>query len=396
MSLPLSGYRVLDLSRRAPGQFCTWILADMGADVLRIEEPTPRVRADVAASELDTPAEARALACDSLNRNKRSIALNLKAAAAQAVLHKLCAGADVLIESFRPGVAVRLGADYSTVSAINPRIVYCSLSGFGQGGPYSGLPGHDLSYQALAGALGLSGPAAAPPTTPPSLLGDFAAGGMHAALGIVMALLARQHDGRGQQIDCAMTDGIVALLGADYSDYFAGGQVPAPGGGMFTGGSPAYQSYRTQDGRYISIACNDAPFFARLCGLLELEEFLPHRRDAARYPEMQARFAERFATRTQAEWWQLFQVHDICGAPVYTLAQACEDPHLQARRNFISILHPELGAVRQVAPLLRLSAAAAEFRTFAPRVGEHTCEILHSLGYSEIEIAALRQAQAIG
>ena len=395
MTLPLDGYRVLDLTLRAPGPFCTWILGDMGADVVRIEEPVSRLRAERSPDDDDPLVVERRAAHDVLGRNKRSMALNLKDPDAREVFYKLCSTADVVIEGFRPGVVARLGVDYDTVRAINPRIVYCSLSGFGQTGPYKGLPGHDINFVALAGALGIIGPAGGPPVPPSNLVGDFAAGGMQAAIGILVALLARERSRRGQHVDVAMADGVVALMAMAYSAFFASGEAPGTGETAFTGMAPFYQVYLTKDDKYISVGCNESWFYENLCRLLELEEYLPCQQSAEKWPEIKAAFAEKFRARTRDEWWRLFQERDVCGAPVYGLDEAPDDPQFRERGIFVEVEHPTLGLVRQVGVPTRLSETPGSVRSLAPRVGQHTDAILAGLGYSEERIQALRASGAI-
>ncbi len=395
MTLPLEGYRVLDFSLRAPGLFCSWILGDMGADVIRIEEPVSRLRAERTPDDDPPDIQERRSAHDVLNRNKRSICLNLKDESAREIFYKLCAGADVVLEGFRPGVMGRLGVDYETLSKINPGIIYCSLSGFGQTAPYRALPGHDINYIALAGALGMIGPEGGPPVPPSNLLGDMAGGSMQAAISILMALLARERTGKGQFIDVAMTDGVVGLMASIYSGYFDSGQAPQTGQTVFTGAAPYYQVYLTKDNKYISVGCVESWFFENLCRLLEMEEFIPHQQSPQKWPEMKSRFAERFKTRTRSEWWQLFQERDICGAPVYSLDEAPEDPQFKERGVFLDLPHPTLGIVRQAGMFSRLSETPGQVRTFAPKVGQHTEEVLTDLGYTPQRVQELRAAGAI-
>ena len=382
---------MLDLTLRAPGPYCTWILGDLGADVLRVEEPHSRAREDTG----DAAEEMRRAAHDVLGRNKRSLALNLKTAEAQEIFHRLCVEADAVIEGFRPGVVQRLGVDYETLRSINPRIIYCSLSGFGQTGPYRGLPGHDINYIALGGALGITGHSVGPPAIPANLLADFAGGGMQAAIGVLVALLHRERTGEGQQIDVAMSDGVVALMATAFSDYFATGEAPRPGETRLTGALPYYQSYLTKDGRYLSVGCLEPWFFDNLCRLLDLNEFLPHQHDPEQWQAMRRQFAERFRSRTRDEWWELFKEHDICGMPVLRLDEAAADPQLQARGMVLDLPHPALGSVRQVGIAPKFSLTPGAVRRLAPTVGEHTDEVLDALGYSAGQVQELRAAGVI-
>src|SRR3990170_5987445 len=271
--MALEGIRVLDLTRLAPGPYCTMLLGDLGADVIVVEEP-PGVgrRFDAGMSE-------RATAFNALGRNKRSIGLNLKDERAREVFYRLAEKADVVLEGFRPGVVKRLGVDYETVSARNPRIVYCSLSGYGQTGPYAGLVGHDINYIGLGGALGAIGWPGTPPAIPLNVIADFAGGGLYAAFAILAAVIARQTTGRGQWVDMAMSDGVTSLLTFIAQQHFGAGHVVKPGVDLLNGGSPAYCVYETADGKWLSIGCLEPWFWSELCQALSCEEYTSHQMD---------------------------------------------------------------------------------------------------------------------
>ena len=263
MAMALDGIKVLDLSRLAPGPYGSMLLADFGADVTLVEA-VPGVSAKLGAGpSADPEAAKRAAAYNALGRGKRSIALNLKNDAAREVFYELVRGADVVLEGFRPGVVNRLGVDYETISAINPRIVYCSLSGFGQTGPYSNLVGHDINYISIGGALGVIGRPGAAPAIPVNLLADFAGGGLMAAFAICAALLAREHTGRGQAVDIAMSDGVLSLMTQAMTGFFSTGQPLRPGEGFLTGARPWYDTYRCSDDRWFSIGSIEPPFLRR-------------------------------------------------------------------------------------------------------------------------------------
>ncbi|TMB70822.1 MAG: CoA transferase, partial [Chloroflexi bacterium] len=278
--MPLEGIRVLDLTRQAPGPYCTMLLGDLGADVIIVEEaPGAGRRMEMGMSE-------RTQAFWALNRNKRSVGLNLKDSRGREAFLKMAEKVDVVIEGFRPGVVRRLGVDYDAVSARNPRIIYCSLSGYGQSGPYAGLVGHDINYISIAGALGMIGTPGSPPAIPMNLIADFAGGGLYAAFSILAAVIARERTSRGQYIDIAMSDGVTSLLAFPASQYFAAGLVPKPGNEMLNGGAPYYAVYETSDGKWLSIGCIEPWFWSELCKALGCEDYIPQQMNREKHPEI--------------------------------------------------------------------------------------------------------------
>lgn len=396
MVLALEGITILDLSRYGPGHYATMLLADLGADVIKVEQPGERLRAAFAQSRHGTQDEERIAAYNAQNRNKRSLYLNLKVGGAREVFYQLCRRADVLFEGNRPGVAKRLGIDYQTISRVNPRMVYCSLSGYGQEGPYKLVSGHDLDYIAVAGALGITGEPGRRPTFPANLLADYAGGGMHAALGILAALMARGRTGRGQYVDIAMTDGVLSLMNAELSRYFSTGQVPQRGETTLTGSSPVYNVYETKDGKYIAIASLEPWFWENLCRALGHEEFIPYEfARGEKREEVFSAFRKVFATRTRDEWFEYLKDKDVCVAPVYTLDEVCSDPQVLHREMVVEVEHPKFGKVKQLGISVKLSETPGGVRRFAPFPGQHTREILLSLGYTEEAIEKLRKEGAI-
>jgi crotonobetainyl-CoA:carnitine CoA-transferase CaiB-like acyl-CoA transferase len=396
--LALEGIRVLDLSRLAPGPYCSMLLADMGADVLLVEEPlgTGDAPGRAARRLLERDVSERAMVFNALSRNKRSIALNLKNEAARRVFHKLIARADVVLEGFRPGVVKRLGADYGTVSRINPRIVYCSLSGYGQSGPYAGLVGHDINYISIAGALGMIGWPGMPPAIPLNVIADFAGGGLYSAFAILAAIIARERAGRGQYVDMAMTDGVLSLLAGAVSQYFASGVAPRPGQSFLNGGVPFYCVYETSDGQWLSIGCLEPAFWEALCRALGREDFIPYQMNADKHAEMFAYFRQEFKTRTRDEWFEYLRQFDICVGPVYGLEEVFHDPQVRARDMVVELEHPTVGKVQQVGVGAKLSETPGSVRSLAPRRGQHTEEVLLDLGYSRRQIEELRADGAVG
>ena len=391
--LPLEGIRVLDLSRLAPGPYCSMLLADVGADVLLVEEPLGtggRLTGSAARRMLDRDVSERAMAFDALSRNKRSIALNLKTEDARNLFYRLAERSDVVLEGFRPGVVKRLGVDYETLSGISPRLIYCSLSGYGQDGPYAGLVGHDINYIAIGGALGMIGWPGSPPAIPLNILGDFAGGGLYSAFAILVAVIARERTGRGQCVDMAMTDGVISLLAGAMSLYFASGAVPKPGQSFLNGAAPFYHVYETADGRWLSIGCLEPWFWEALCRALGCEHYIPLQMAADRFPEMFEFFRRTFKTKTRDEWFQYLSQFDICVGPVYSLDEVCQDPHVQARQMVVEVEHPTFGKVRQVGVGAKLSETPGSVRSLSPRRGQHTDEVLRDLGFSPQQIEELR------
>lgn len=386
--MALEDVRILDLSRLAPGPFCTMLLGDLGADVLLIEPPPqklPPMSAVPPGSE----------AYNALARNKRSIILDLRDGEAREAFLTLAQSADVVLEGFRPGVVKRLGVDYDTVSARNPRIVYCSLSGYGQTGPYSGLVGHDINYISVGGALGMIGWPDEPPAIPMNIIADFAGGGLHAAYAILAALYARERTGRGQYVDIAMSDGVLYLLANAASSYFATGRIPEAGATILNGSAPNYNVYRCKDGGWISLGSLEPHFWANLCRVMERQDLIPHQYDGEKRDEVFAHLRERFKTKTRDEWFEILKQTDICAAPVYRLDEALSDPHNLAREMAIDVADGERGRVRQIGIGTKLSDTPGSVRSTAPAPGQHTDEVLASIGYDGGRIAALRQRGAV-
>ena len=392
--LPLEGIKILDLSRLAPGPFCSMLLGDVGADVLLVEAPAEGKMAATAVFSRGADAEKQA-AYNLMGRNKRSIVLNLREQEARDIFYRLADEADVVLEGFRPGVVKRLGVDYDTLRTKNPRLVYCSLSGFGQTGPYANLVGHDINYISIGGALGMIGWPDEPPAIPMNVIADFAGGGLHAAFGILAALHARERSGKGQLVDIAMSDGVLYLLAQTISGYFANGRVPERGDTVLNGAVPAYNVYQCKDGGWISLGSLEPHFWANLCKVMGREDFVPHQYDGAKRDEIFAHFRAHFMTRTRDEWFELLKQTDICAAPVYALDEALKDPHNLARNMVLEVEHPELGTLRQVGIGTKLSETPGAVRAAGPVPGEHTDDVLASIGCDAARIAALRERGAV-
>ena len=385
----LEGIRIIDMARLGPGPHCSQILADMGADVIRVEAPDPK-EGPRAGRMIKLPGDA------AIRRNSRSISLNLKTEEGKQVFFKLAATADVITEGFRPGVVTRLGVDYEAVTAVRPQIVYASLSGYGQEGPYSSYVGHDINYQGITGMLDMTGERDGPPMIPGNTIADNAGGGMNAAISILAALLSRERTGTGQYIDMAMVDGLVTMMFFPIEEHLTTGTLPHRSGTITTGLYPWYSIYETKDGRYVSVGAIEPWFYENLCRLLEREELIPHQYgDDAKQQEVFAAFREAFLTKTRDEWVELLMPGETCVGPVLAIDEVVKDPHLRHRKMIVDIEEEGGGTRTQVGIMAKLSETPGRIRTPGPEVGQHTPEILSELGYDEPAIASLRRSEAI-
>ncbi|MEA1958340.1 MAG: CaiB/BaiF CoA-transferase family protein [Chloroflexota bacterium] len=391
--MALEGIKIVDLTRLGPGPFCTMLLGDMGADIIKIEAAGGRASMTIETMEDETAERRRAFNVE--GRNKRAIGLNLKTDEAKEIFYKLVKDADVVVEEFRPGVLKRLGCDYETISKINPRIILCSITGFGQDGPYALLPGHDLNYISIGGAQSMIGPRNGPPVMTLNLIGDYSGGSFQAALGVCMALLARERTGKGQHVDISMTDGVVSLMHGEAAGYFDTGHIPTRGDMLVIGGAPFYAVYETKDGKYITIGALEPWFWANLCELIDRQDLLMEEWNHEKWPQMAGEFEEIFKTKTRDEWVELLRTKDVCVAPVYGLDETFEDPQILHRKMLIELDHPTVGKVKQVGIGIKMSDTPGQVRSLAPKPNEHTDAILAGLGYSKDDIAKMREAGAI-
>jgi crotonobetainyl-CoA:carnitine CoA-transferase CaiB-like acyl-CoA transferase len=396
---PLTGIKVLDLTKLAPGPFCTMILADLGAEVIKIEEPGPptgRRAQQAGVAQVQGPgASFSGSPFNALNRNKKSIALNLKSQPGKEIYLRLAMRADVVVEEYRPGVAERLGIGWEKLSARNPKLIYCAITGYGQTGPYRNFVGHDLNYIATAGVLSILGRAGQPPTIPHNLIADYAGGGFHGAIGVLAALVARQQTGRGQYVDISMMDGSLALLAQAFSTFFSGGQIPKRGETAVDGGIPNYNHYLTKDGKYITIGAIEPWFFANLCRALGREDLVPHEFDSSKRAEIFQFFTETFKTKTRDEWFEILSQTDICVGKMLTLDEVPNDPQVKAREMIVEVETPDGRKIKQVGIPVKLSETPGSIRSLAPTMGQHTDEILSGLGYFPEDIAKWREDGSI-
>ena len=382
----LSGVRVLDISLQLPGPFCTMMMADYGADVVKIDEPSPRVRNPFASEDPGTGPLDRYL-----NRGKKSVTLDLKSAEGQEIFRKMAATADVVVEGFRPGVVKRLGVEYETLSAANPGLVYCSISGYGQTGPMRDVAGHDVNYLSYAGVLGLSGRPEVPPSLLPVQVGDVYGGSMMALSGILMALLSRQRTGKGAWIDISMTDGSIASLAIPASNLLGGGVPQERGALPLAGLLPCYDAYRCADGGYVSLGGLEPWFWRKLVTRLGREDFGELQYAVGEAAEGVRRDLQAiFLGKTRDEWIRLFEGEDVCISPVLSLDEALSHPNSLARRMVIDVGSPLGGTERQLGFPIKVAGEEERAPGRAPRLGEHDEQVLAELGYSGAEIADLR------
>jgi crotonobetainyl-CoA:carnitine CoA-transferase CaiB-like acyl-CoA transferase len=379
--VPLTGIRVLDLTRLLPGAYCTLLLADMGADVIKIEEP----------GEGDymrwTPPliDGQSTLFNALNRNKKSLTLNLKSDVGRELLLRLVAGADVLVEGNRPGVMDRLGLGWDVLHERNPRLVMCSITGYGQDGPYALRAGHDLNYMATAGALGLNGERDGPPVPLSVQVADIGGGGLQPAVAILGALVATQRGGEGRWIDAAMTDGAASWLAMAFAAQ-AAGETVARGDQRLSGRYPCYRVYACKDGGYYSVAALEPKFWTALCGALERADLvdLQYAEDSVTHQAME----KIFASRTRSEWQQILSAIDACCEPVLDLDEVATHPQVAAR----GVIETRASGV-EVRPAVVLRDDWR--RRDAPRLGENTAEVLAEIGVDAGRLDELKGAGVI-
>jgi alpha-methylacyl-CoA racemase len=369
---PLTGIRVVEVGSIGPGPFCAMLLADLGAEIIRVDR--------VADAAPVGPSESHVH--ELVNRGRRSIKVDLKHPDGPEVVLDLVEKADVLLEGFRPGVTERLGIGPDVCLARNPGLVYCRMTGYGQDGPDAMTVGHDLNYLAANGVLSMIGRQGQPPTPPLNLVGDLGGGGLIAAFGILAALLERAESGEGQVVDAAMVDGS-ALLATSFFGWSQSGEwSPERGTNMIDSGAPYYDAYETADGRWLSIASVEPRFYAAMLELLELDPAdLPSQDDRARWPQTKQRIARAVARRTRDEWMALAAEVDACVAPVLGPDEVEKDPHLAARETFV-----RLDGVLQPAPAPRFSRTPGQLTRRPPVPGEHTLEALADWGCDQVRV----------
>jgi crotonobetainyl-CoA:carnitine CoA-transferase CaiB-like acyl-CoA transferase len=392
--LPFEGLQVLDLSRLLPGGFCSLLLADFGADVIKVEDTAmgDYVRWSPPAFEGAERSAAGSLFVG-LNRGKRSIRINLKEPRGREVLLRLVRDADVLLESFRPGVLDRLGVGWERLREENPRLVYCAITGYGLTGPNVHRPGHDLNYLGLNGVLALTGEDGGPPVQAGAQIADLGGGALMAAFGILAALRERDRSGEGQLVDASMFDGALSWLTMVAARVFAGGERPRRGSEMLGGALLCYRPYACSDG-WVTLGALEPKFWAAFChgvGRPELVERQFERPGSPGHAEVEA----IFSGRTRADWEAFAAEHDCCLEPVLEVEEALDSELVRAREMVVEFEQPGAGTVRGLGVPVKLSRTPGRVRGGGPGLGEHTAEVLHEAGYDDAEVAALLGCGAV-
>jgi len=373
---PLKGLKIIEMAGIGPGPFCGMVLADLGVEIIRVDR----------ASAIGTGSKQ-----DAANRGKKSIAVDLKSEEGVEVVLKLVETADAIFEGFRPGVMERLGLGPDVCLERNERIVFGRMTGWGQEGPLANAAGHDINYISLTGALAAIGRPGSPPVPPLNLIGDFGGGGMLLALGLLAALLESKESKKGQVVDAAMTDGSALLMTMIYSMYSSGMWKTSMGSNLLDGGSHFYDTYECKDGKFISLGSIEPQFYALLCQIAELDESIFGKqmsRDS--WPEQKEAIKKIILDKTRDEWCELMEGTDVCFAPVLDMSEAPKHPHNVERKTFI-----DLEGVTQPAPAPRFSRTEPEVVSSPSIVGEHTDEVLTSIGFSDEDINTLKTSGAV-
>ncbi|MBV6417628.1 MAG: Acetyl-CoA:oxalate CoA-transferase [Steroidobacteraceae bacterium] len=382
----LQGLTALDLAAVGPAARASRILADYGMRVIKV--------APVTGSGVD--AVEPVYHAYGGGRGMQRIRIDLKSAAGREVLFRLARSADALIESYRPGVASRLGVGYEQLKAHNPRLIYCSTTGYGQQGPYSQWAGHDIDYLAVGGFLACSGrDAEGRPAIPGATVADSAGGGMHAAMAIMAALVGRSKTGTGTHLDVSVVDGVLNLMSLYLDQYLATGEETGPGSALLTGKFACYGVYTASDGKHLAVGAIEGKFFRNLCKLLGIEQYAAAQYEPSRQEEIRRAMQQQFATRTRDEWTEQLAGKDTCVAPVLTIAEVAADPHLRSQRAFMTANHPQHGKFEQLSP--NLAGAERNQPTFTlPPAGQlDTDQVLAGAGFSGDEIRQLRDGGSV-
>ena len=388
----LKGIKMLDLSRLLPGALSSMILADMGVEVLKVEDT----------SEGDymrwmSPMVNKLSAYFILtNRNKKSMKLNLKSPQGKEIFLRLIKHYDVILESFRPGVMDRLGIGYEMLKKENPGLVYCAISGYGQDGPYRDLVGHDINYIAQGGILGTTGTEQGKPVIPSVQIADIGVGSLMSAIGILSGIIYRKSTGKGLFVDISMLDGIIFWMHLAMAEYFAKGKLPKLGKEMLTGKYPCYNIYKTKDNQFIAVGALESKFWATFCHIIKRPDLIEHQyATGGKRRKVLKEVKEIFRTKNRDEWVGLFKDKDVCLAPVCSVEEVCRDIHLTHRGMFFEIDHPTEGRIKQINFPIKYLGENERENLSAPAHGEHTEEILRGLGYTDESIKSFYEKGAI-
>ncbi|QDX81203.1 carnitine dehydratase [Denitratisoma sp. DHT3] len=382
----LSGFTVLDLASVGPAARASRILADYGMNIVKVAPVAAK-----SGKQVDPVFHAYGA-----GRGCQKIRVDLKTDEGRGVIQRLAKSVDVVIESYRPGVAARLGVSYEDLKAINPKLIYCSTSGYGQDGPYAQWVGHDINYLAVGGFLGCSGrDGQGRPAIPGATAADSAGGGMQAAMGIMAALVSRTKTGTGTYLDVSITDGVLNLMSLYLDQYLAVGEETKPNNGVLTGKYAWYGVYATGDGKHISVGAIEGHFYKNLCRLMGLEQYSDSQYDSGKQDEMKQAFQDRFLTKSRDEWVDILAGSDTCVAPVLSIAEVTADAHLRSRHCFMRANHPERGGFEQLGPVLAGGERDQPVHQVSPAGATDTDEVLSAGGFSAEEIAALRQSGSV-
>jgi alpha-methylacyl-CoA racemase len=383
MAGPLQGLKILDFTTLLPGPYATMMLADMGAEVLRVVSGTRIDLTTLMPPFIGKENISAVLAC--LGRGKKSMTLNLKDPRAVKIVHQLLDEYDVVIEQFRPGVMAKFGLDYPALKERHPRLIYCSLTGYGQTGPMADRAGHDINYLARSGLMAYSGRKETGPVLTGMQIADIASGSYNSVVGILAAVVHRQNTGQGQYLDVAMTDGAMAFNAMVGAAFLAGGQELGREEHLLNSGS-LYDFYQTEDDQYLSFGGLEPQFFAAFCRAIDRPDLIPGQVITSDLPKIKQEVREIIRSRTRDEWLEIFEETDACLEPVLSLAEAFSDPQAREREMVVELPLPGGGSVKQVAHPIKYSETAPEYRHIGVLAGTHTVPILKELGYTEADI----------
>ncbi len=387
----LEGIKVLDLCRGYPPAFATMHMGDFGADVIKVD-PVGYVLA------LPMEAAAQTLSAYTfIDRNKRSIKINMKSPEGRDVIYKLVRNVDVLVENSRPGTMEKMGIGWGTLKDINPRLIFCAVSGYGQTGPYRDIVGHDANFMGISGALSMIGPKDGPPCLPSNMVADFSGAGLHPLIGILIALQARERTGKGQLVDVAYLDTVFSLISFDVTMHMFDGKKRRRGATPQTGSEPISSVYLTRDNEYVTAQFIETPFWKNFCEAVGRPDFVAKQWPQTEEDRQEVRtfLVDLFKTKTRDEWWEWAKGKNVFLGPVYYLEEAMEDPQIKAREMIMDKQHPVLGKIKQLGNPIKLSETPAQFKKYSPLPGEHTEEILKELAFTAEQIGKLKKDKAV-